>query len=345
MRRNLASRDGARVTPTSAPTEGYRPAVVFVHGLFSSARTWRHFDLLIESDPDLARFSLLHFEYSSPKFNWNPLRRIPDFNVLADNLQTFLETEAADHTDLILVSHSQGGLVVQRFLSRMLSNARGKDLERIRRVVMFACPNSGSEILLAARRSVAFWKNPQERELRPINDSVADSQKIVLSRIIHARCIASDQCPIPIFAYAGESDNIVTTASARGVFPDTGILPGDHFSIIQPNSREHRAFRTLKMNLTGLTESSRNGRAADGLDPHKTTDPIESSSGNELGESDEGVNLGGIEEAYVEQPGPEEESFVIARWNPRHRTIDFILSPDVALSWIKKFGEEDESNV
>jgi len=300
---------------------------------------------LIESDPDLAQFSVLHFEYSSPKFNWNPLRRIPDFNILADNLQTFLEIEAADYTDLIIVSHSQGGLVVQRFLSRMLSNARGRDLERIRRVVMFACPNSGSEVLLAARRSGTFWRNPQERELRPINDSVADSQKIVLGRVIYASCIASDQCPIPIIAYAGESDNIVTAASARGVFPNTGVLPGDHFSIIQPNSREHRAFRTLKMNLTGLTGSSRIDRAVDGLEPHKTADPTEPSSGDELRASQAGVGLGGIAEAYVEKLAPEEESFVIARWNPRHRTIDFILSPDVALSWIKKFGEEDESSV
>jgi pimeloyl-ACP methyl ester carboxylesterase len=140
----------------SSSTE-VRIAVVFIHGLFSSASTWQHFDQLIRSDPDLAHLNILNFEYSSPKFNLNPARRIPDYNVVADNLQTYLEVEVADQTHVVLVSHSQGGLIVQRFLSRMISKGRGDELARIRRIIMFACPNSGSEILLIARRGAMFW--------------------------------------------------------------------------------------------------------------------------------------------------------------------------------------------
>lgn len=208
--------------------------VVFVHGLFSSSRTWTPFRDLIASDPDFAELSLLDFEYPSPKFNLNPLRQIPDFDVLADSLRTYLETEAADYSEMVLVSHSQGGLIIQRYLARMVMGARGNDLERIRRVIMFACPNSGSEIFLLARRRAIFWSHPQERELRPINESVGTAQQVVINRVVHAQRIASDQCPVSIHAYAGERDNVVTPTSAKGVFPDTGILPGDHFSIIQP---------------------------------------------------------------------------------------------------------------
>jgi len=206
------------VTGHKAPLVGIRhPAVVFIHGLFSSAGVWEPFDRLIEADQELAQFQVLHFEYSSPRFNWNPLRRIPDYDVLADSLRTYLEIEAGDRTHIVLVSHSQGGLIIQRFLARMISNGRGHELSRIRRVVMFACPNSGSQIFIIARRRAMIWRHVQEQELRPINSAVTDAQQIVLSRIVHAQRVGPDECPIPIVAFAGEMDNIVTPASARGV--------------------------------------------------------------------------------------------------------------------------------
>src|SRR5438034_4344200 len=118
----------------------------------------------------------------------------------------------------------------------MLTNGRGQDLQRIRRIVMFACPSSGSDVFILARRWTPFWRNPQERDLRPINEAVTEAQKIVLSPVVHAESVAADQRPIPIVAYAGESDNVVTPTSARGVFPDTGVIPGDHSSIVRPTT-------------------------------------------------------------------------------------------------------------
>lgn len=71
-----------------------RVAVVLVHGLFSSASAWIRFDTLIAEDDDLAQADLLHFSYSSPKITLNPLRRIPNFNDIADSLAVYLEIEA-----------------------------------------------------------------------------------------------------------------------------------------------------------------------------------------------------------------------------------------------------------
>lgn len=232
-------------------------AIVFVHGLFSSSRTWRNIRELLGSDPDLSALSLLDFEYPSPRFRLHPLRRIPDYTVVADCLTTYLETMAAEYPNVVIVTHSQGGLIVQRFLARMVMSSRGRDLRRIRRIVMFACPNSGSEAFIAVRRWARFWSNPQERTLRPINESVVEAQRIVIDRIVYAKHISSEQCPIPILAYAGDRDNIVTPASAKGVFPKVGILPGDHFSIIQPDSREHRTYAALRAELLSAFRNSR----------------------------------------------------------------------------------------
>ncbi|WP_331769565.1 SAVMC3_10250 family protein (plasmid) [Embleya sp. NBC_00888] len=48
----------------------------------------------------------------------------------------------------------------------------------------------------------------------------------------------------------------MTPASARGVFPDTGVLPGDHFSIIRPDSADHLSYLVLKANIEAVTETS-----------------------------------------------------------------------------------------
>lgn len=219
---------------------------VFVHGLFSSPRTWRPFETLIAQDPDLAHIETLPFGYVSPIASAGPLRRIPSFDDVADSLQSFLEVEGGSYERLILVSHSQGGLVIQRYLARMLNEGRGTELARIGRVVMFACPNSGSELALTFRRVLWRRRHAQEQQLRPIDAAVAEAQRAVLTRVVHARSATAHSCPIPVTAFAGETDGIVTPASARSVFPDTGVLPGDHFGLVRPDSTGHRSYTALK---------------------------------------------------------------------------------------------------
>lgn len=300
-------------------------------------------------DPALEDFEILHFEYSSPKFRWSPLKCIPDYNVIADNFRTYLEIETSAYSGLVFVSHSQGGLIIQRYLARMLEDGLGEDLERIRRIILFSCPNSGSEVFMIVRRSMWFWKNPQERELRPINEAVTDTQQIVLNRIVHATRISADQCPIQIIAYAGESDNVVTPTSAKGVFPKTGVIPGDHFTIVQPDSLKHRAYTTLKANLlaalamSGVSAESK--RTVDGQTQRKSSlylssdgrgSPGDTAAGFQRKISDNEPADAGREKATSELGGAQ----VVARWNPELRTMEFILSPEIALSWIRKFGEE-----
>ncbi len=175
----------------------------------------------------------------------DPRRRLPGIDTIADSLKEFLDTEAGPYRRLLLISHSQGGLVVQRHLARMTAEGRGADLRRIDRVVMLACPNNGSEIALSLRRPL-LRGNLQERELRPLHERVAETQRAVLRDIVHAREVTERTCPIPFSVYAGESDNIVTPASARGTFPDAAVLPGDHPGIARPDSRDHRTYTTLK---------------------------------------------------------------------------------------------------
>jgi hypothetical protein len=51
----------------------------------------------------------------------------------------------AQESDVASVTHSQGGLILQRSLTWMLHKRRGRELARIRSIVMLACPTGGSE--------------------------------------------------------------------------------------------------------------------------------------------------------------------------------------------------------
>jgi pimeloyl-ACP methyl ester carboxylesterase len=234
-----------------------RTAVVLVHGLFSSAKTWNCFTNLISSDPELARFSLAPFEYATPRFKLNPLQSIPDFDTLAESLQTFIAVDLAAYESIVLVSHSQGGLIIQRYLAWMISRGRARELVRIRRIVMFACPNSGADLFILARRGLKVWHHPQESELRPLNKSVADAHQMVLDHIVYARRTSDNKVHIPIVAYVGETDNVVKPVSAKGDFPETGVIPGNHFSIIQPDSPQHRSYIVLKASLLAVNDIER----------------------------------------------------------------------------------------
>nr|WSX77055.1 alpha/beta fold hydrolase [Streptomyces sp. NBC_00899] len=225
--------------------------VVFVHGLFSSPDTWAPLTGVLGAIPEVAdEFDFLFFTYATRPVTWNPLRRMPDLDTVADHLRGHIDDFTGDYERVVLVTHSQGGLIAQRYLSRMLLAGRGRELARIRRLVMLACPNNGSDLFLLARRGLMpLTRNRQERELKPLQTSVLETQRRVIDGIVRAPDISADRCPIPIVAYAGESDNVVVPASAAGFFPETGVLPGDHFSVIRPAGPDSRIVHAVRREL------------------------------------------------------------------------------------------------
>lgn len=224
-------------------------AAVFVHGFASNAKTWKSFGDRIAEDDELKSVDVLPLEYSTrlPRSCFlRPDRRLPTLSTVADLLQSFLETEAADYQRIVLVCHSMGGLVVQRYLQRMLHQGRGMELTRIRHVVLFATPNMGSDFARKWRRDLLGSSHPQEQDLRTLNEEIRDTHADVIRDVVNAETAGERTCPIPFSVYAGTDDNIVLRASAQGSFPKAGALPGDHFSIIKPTSGNHSSYTTLR---------------------------------------------------------------------------------------------------
>ncbi|MFH7595796.1 alpha/beta fold hydrolase [Streptomyces racemochromogenes] len=232
-----------------------RVHLVLVHGLFSSARVWTAFHGLLATDPELAGWLSVHrFRYDSPLVRLRPDRRVAETDDIADQFGTFLETELADAERIVIVTHSQGGLVVQRFLARKLWNGEGRDLHRIKHFTMFACPNTGSGFFLTVRKRLKLWHHPQERQLRPFDRAVTEAQRTVLSAVVHARSHGDQECPIPVRAYGGSADDIVPPVVARGVFPKGGVVTADHFSIIQPADRTAASYLAVRKALERVAQ-------------------------------------------------------------------------------------------
>lgn len=292
--------------------------VVFVHGLFSSAKTWKSMQKLLSEDPDLEGLTLLNFTYPSPKLRINPLRQIPDFDVLAASLQTCLEIEAAEHDSVILVSHSQGGLIIQRYLARMVLRARGFELARIRKVVMFVCPNAGSDIFLGFRRLLLHF-HPHVRALQPLNAAVSEAQRVILERILFTNERGEHSYPVQIKAYGCERDRIVEPASSLWVLPDTGMLKGGHSSVIKPKTIGDRSYLALKRDIVTAVAQSPFQEAAE-IPP----DPPD-------------ARIAPPETSYSTRAAAE---LLTARRDPDRDLIRLELSPATFLYLAKKIAEE-----
>ncbi|TDB76178.1 hypothetical protein E1264_38910, partial [Actinomadura sp. KC216] len=201
----------------------------------------------MRADPRIPdRLEFEQFEYNTRLVGSRLLTRVPSYRTAADKLRTRYERISPGYDEIVVITHSQGGLVLQTFLSRMLSDGQGEKLAPIKRIVMTACPNGGSGIFLLPRRVMGgFLLNVQEKRLRPLDEEVADTHRHVVKGIAEATQVTTASCPIPIVSFAAESDRIVQRASAYGSFRLHGILPGSHNNVHKPRSLDDPGYLDL----------------------------------------------------------------------------------------------------
>ena len=95
--------------------------------------------------------------------------------------------------------------------------ADGRDLRRIRSVVLLVCANDGSDFMLTGRRLLLGDCAHCE--------PVKAAQARVLNQIVNARQDSDTSCRIPFHVLYGLEDRIVPVASARTVPPSRGRCP------------------------------------------------------------------------------------------------------------------------
>lgn len=239
--------------------------IVFIHGFWSSPATWGQLTARLREDTDLTGMRIHAFGYESPKLRWpGSPRRIPDYNDIAQSLPAYLAVHVRGDAGMAVVTHSQGGLILQRYLAWMLGEGRGRELATIRLIVMLSCPNEGSEYLRSIRAVAGLGRHPQAGQLDLLTRDVGDARRVVLRQVVNATTVDERHCPIPVYVYSGRTDNVVLRETAQSVFPNAEVLPGNHFSILDPDAPGHLTLGELKRRLleTFTTAQIKTGLAA-----------------------------------------------------------------------------------
>jgi pimeloyl-ACP methyl ester carboxylesterase len=204
--------------------------IVFVHGFGSSKKIWDPLLELLRGDEAItSRFDFDCFGYPTSAFSRRLLQRIPCLKEIGENLKDYLDSEQFRNRNIILVGHSQGGLVIHAYIEHMLTRGQGLQLEPIRQVITFATPHYGSTTLSLLRRFV-YWfvENPQERSLRVLDPDTAEIVGTVAQRAAGTREANELNWPIPVHCFGGLRDNVVLASSAKGPFTSYAPLEGDH---------------------------------------------------------------------------------------------------------------------
>lgn len=227
-----------------------REQVLFIHGFGSSPSCWTPLlEMLRGDDAITCRYHLDTWKYGTKWAELNPTRRIATLNELGERLASDLGAPPFRDRQLTLVGHSQGGLVIQKMIQRLLERGEGRSLSRLRQVILMATPNRGSITLSRFRKFASrFLDNPQERNLRVLCPDVADMMAVLRDRVENAAPkaeITGIARRIPVTAFWGLQDNVVPQASARGPYESLVPVPGNHFTVIKPPDRSDPRYKHL----------------------------------------------------------------------------------------------------
>jgi pimeloyl-ACP methyl ester carboxylesterase len=314
--------------------------IVTVHGFWSSPATWDRLTTVWSADERLRGLQIHPFGYRSPKMPRLPLStgRIPDYSDIAQTFATEYTVKLADARAVAIVTHSQGGLVLQRFLTWMVQQGHGRELSRIASVVMLACPNNGADYLRSLRHVFGYRRHAQAGSLETLDKQVADTQRMVLQRIVNATGVDDHQCRIPFHVYAGDGDRIVVTASAQAAFPGASTLAGNHFSILDPaapgnctaDTVRHHLLEDLRPWRTAMAGPEKPGRSS-------RHDPADLSRRHELrrlGPEQAGDAV--TEQAGVDQSAPRKIEGPIAQAGNVTLKGEYVAGHDIKFNGIKR---------
>ena len=235
---------------------GNQAAIVFVHGLFGHYRqTWGEFPFLVTQDTSLNHCDIICWGYPS-KLRVRHLcslmpfvgDRMPTVTDVANALNSDLNNPeiGCDYTDLVLVGHSLGGLVIKKMIIAALQNPTQTNpdlLNRIRRVVLYATPSEGVQLPILCKA------HPQAKDL------ACDENFVNQLQTKWSDCV--DEVPpngtptggkryIPVTVVVGLEDNAVTRDSAKSFHHDVETASGNHTEVCKPPDRDHTSFQVLK---------------------------------------------------------------------------------------------------
>lgn len=214
-------------------------AIVFLHGFTgNNATTWGDFPTHLMNQSGLDLWDVLSLGYSTklaPDLSgtWSADAPIDKLAIL---FRTTVNFGLSAYKTLAILSHSMGGLVLQRALVDDDAFAA-----RVSNVFLFGTPSNG----LKSASVFGLFK----RQLRDMGEG---SPFITDLRSRWLR-IFGTTAPFVFWTVAGERDEFVPSASSLGVFPENrrAVIPGDHLAIVKPQDQNHLGVQLALKTLVG----------------------------------------------------------------------------------------------
>ena len=214
--------------------------VIFVHGLGGSKATWGNFKNFIEADPDLNVDSIF-WDYPTPfagiKLFQFLQKKFQSIDGLAKSLKTHIDLSCSEYSDIILVGHSMGGLVIRKYL---LNERQALLPLKVSRVLLYAVPNLGAGYayfineICSNQNPHVFQLTRKSEFLTMLNDGWRDLR---LERDVDLTNVVAG------------NDRIVDERSAIGNFisatPHT-ISNVGHIDVVKPKSKDDLSYVLFK---------------------------------------------------------------------------------------------------
>lgn len=159
--------------PPPIPLHSHKTLVLFVHGLGGDGtKTWGRFPELLLADPELkTRIDVELFQYPTQLIRWPFQKRSVRIQDLAAGIRTEIDVRYKWYDRIILVCHSMGGLIAQKYITDEVKSDRPR---KIRALALYAVPRSGAD--LARWGSLISWKHWHLKQLRKGSDLLREIQ-------------------------------------------------------------------------------------------------------------------------------------------------------------------------
>ena len=231
--------------------------IVFIHGFIGGEDTWvkkngeRPFiEPILEDNIISKNFDIGVFEYHTKlveffsktksliKSIWNKKKTVKNSSIedISKILSTSLEYKCAEYDNIILISHSMGGLIAKRYV---LDDIIENTVSRVKLYISLATPHSGSN--LATLGSMILGNN-QVSDMEPLSENI---------RKLNDEWIKCKSLPFRIYAQ-GMSDEIVPKESSIALDAEKQkvIYSNDnHSSIIIPDNENDNILLAIKSEL------------------------------------------------------------------------------------------------
>jgi hypothetical protein len=232
--------------------------ILFVHGFTSDSQTWVNSkgkslpEMLLEEPFIKDNFDMAFFNYFTKLVDFKKVRfghgivkailgrstnikKNIGIDKLSDFMKSSIDAFCRGYTNIILISHSMGGLISKSYiLNDLLKNEEPK----VKLFLSLAVPHKGSNWANIGKKLT--FQNPQVIDLQPMSDFLDEVNNDWIQQ--------KNELPKTVYYY-GHYDDIVDEKSAISFQLEEQLkvpCDQDHFNITKPDSKQSVVYQTIK---------------------------------------------------------------------------------------------------